>query len=434
MNRTIGIRRETKDNTEQRAPLTPEHVRKLISEFDVKVLVQPAAQRTYKDDEYRKSGAVITEDLSEARLIFGVKEVPIEHLIENKTFLFFSHTIKGQDYNMPLLNEILKKNITLIDYELVRDAKGKRIIFFGQYAGIVGMIDSLWLLGQRLKYEGFETPFSLIKQAINYQSLKDAEAAIAEVGDIIRRKGLPDTLTPVVVGFTGRGNVSKGAQRILNLLPVKSIKPEELKSIFSNNKSDNSLYSVEFYLPEIYYRTDGLNFEREHFRKNPSAYKSRFYEYLDYLTILINGIYWEPAYDRLVTKDYFKNAYSNNRLKNLKVIGDITCDIEGSIELTVKATKYVNPAYVYEPLTGKIIDGWEGDGPVVLAVDKLPTELPKDASVSFGDALIKYVPELLKIDFTEDFNNLNLPREFDNAVIAHKGELTPDFQYLKKFL
>ncbi len=434
MNKTIGIRRETKDNTEQRAPLTPEHVKRLTQEFNVNVVVQPATQRTFSDDEYKNAGAVISEDLSRCNLIFGVKEVPIPDLLPNKTFLFFSHTIKGQEYNIPLLKEILRRNITLIDYELVKNENGKRIIFFGQYAGIVGMIDSLWLLGRRLKYEGIETPFLKIEQAINYSSLKDAEEAIAEVGEIIREKGLPAELIPMVVGFTGRGNVSKGAQRILNLLPVKKIQPSELSSIRQNTNSNNFVYSVEFYLPEIYYRTDGGSFEREHFRRNPSLYKSKFNEYLKYLTVFVNGIYWEPSYDRLVTKEFVKKAYENNSLKNLKVIGDVTCDIEGSIELTVKATKYVNPAYVYEPLSGKARDGWEGEGPVILAVDKLPTELPKDASNSFGNALIDFIPELLGTDFSKDFNELNLPPEFAGAVITHKGALTPDFIYLKKFL
>jgi len=434
MNKIIGIRRETKDDTEQRAPLTPEHVKRLINDLAIKVLVQPAEQRVFKNEEYRNAGALIKEDISEADFIFGVKEVPIPDLIENKTFIFFSHTIKGQNYNMPLLKEILRKNITLIDYEVVKDSNGKRLIFFGQYAGIVGMIDSLWLFGKRLQYEKIDSPFLNIKQAINYSSLKQAEESIAKVGKFIKQNGLPDEITPMIVGFTGRGNVSHGAQKILDLLPVKKITPDEVKTLSGSNYSNKVIYAVEFYLPDIYYRTDNLPFEREHFRNNPHKYKSKFFEYLEYLSILVNGIYWQPEYDRLITKEYFAQAYSNNKLKKLKVIGDVTCDIEGSVELTVKATKYVNPSYVYEPLTGNVIDGWEGDGPVILAVDKLPTELPRDASNSFGNSLINFIPQLLKIDFSQNFENLNLPPEFTQAVIAHNGSLTPQFNYLKKFL
>jgi len=436
MERIIGIRKETKDNLEHRAPLSPRQVQELIKNHNIKVLVEPASQRKFKDEEYEKAGAEITTDLTKANIVFGVKEVPIPNLIPDKAFMFFSHTIKGQEYNMPLLKEILNQKITLIDYEMVRGRDGKRTIFFGHFAGYAGMIDSLWLLGKRLEYEGFETPFARIKQAIEYDSLKDAEEAIAEVGEIIKREGLPEELTPMIFGFTGRGHVSKGAQKVFENLAPEKIAPADVEKLFEKGASKNKVYYAEFYTPDIYERTDGKEYEREHFYNNPNLYKSKFERYLDYLTVLVNGIYWEPGYDRLVTKEYFRRKYSAGEKPRLRIIGDITCDVEGSIELTVKTTRYDNPAYVYEPISGKVIDGWEGDGPVILGVDKLPTELAKEATESFGEALLPHIPALAEADFTLPFESLKsqLPEEFRNAVIAHAGHLTKDYLYLKKFL
>ncbi len=433
---TVGIRKETKDNLEHRAPLAPRHIKEITKNYGLKFIVEPAKQRKYSNEEYKEAGAEISSDLARADLILGVKEVPIADLIPDKPFIFFSHTIKGQKYNMPLLKEILEQKITLMDYELVRDVKGRRTIFFGHFAGYAGMIDTLWLLGQRLKYEGYSTPFERIKQAIDYNYLTDAEKEIIEVGELIKKDGLPEELSPLIVGFTGRGNVSKGAQKIFDLLPVEKITPEEVPAVFENGYLRNKVYSVEYYSPDIYERLDGKEYEREHFHKNPHSYKSKFEKNLEYLTALVNGIYWEPDYDRLVTKKYFKDKYSEGKKPRLRVIGDITCDIEGSIELTVKNTRYDNPAFVYEPLTDKIIDGWEGEGVVILAVDKLPTELAKEATESFGDELAPHIPALANINYSLPFEELKaqLPQEFRGAVIAHQGKLTEDFQYLKEFL
>ncbi len=436
MEAIVGIRKETKDNLEHRAPLAPAHVKELIEKEGIKFIVETSPQRRFSDEEYKQAGAEIVTDLTPANLILGVKEVPIPDLIPNKAFVFFSHTIKGQEYNMPLLKKILEQNITLIDYEMVRDSNGKRTIFFGHFAGYAGMIDTLWLLGQRLKYEGYETPLAEIQQAVKYESLHDAEEAIRQAGKKIEEEGLPDELTPFIVGFTGRGNVSKGAQKIFYNLPVETIRPEDVLQLFEKGYSKNKVYAVEYYSPDIYERIDGGEYDREHFHKNPKLYKSKFEKNLDYLIALVNGIYWEPNYDRIVTKKYFKDKFSAGEKPRLRVIGDITCDVEGSIEMTVKTTRYDNPAYVYEPLTDSISDGWEGDGVVILAVDKLPTELPKEATESFGDALAPHVKTLAKIDYSLPFEELKklLPDEFKGAVIAHQGKLTEDYQYLKEFL
>jgi len=436
MEKTIGIRRESKYPTEKRAPLTPNQVKKLIEDANLNVLVESSTQRVFTDEEYERAGAKITGDLSECNIIFGVKEVPIEDLIPEKAFCFFSHTIKGQSYNMPMLKEILNKKITLLDYELVKNKEGKRIIFFGNYAGYAGMINTLWLLGRKYLSEGIKTPFAEIKQAKEYKNLNEAKEAIAKVGLEIKEKGLPEEVVPLVTGFTGYGNVSKGAQAVYDLLPVETIKANELeKFVQSGNFSVNKVYKVEFSKFDIYKNKAGkTDWDSKYVSSHPEEFESIFHKYIPYLSVLVNGIFWAPEFDKLVTKKFMKKFYEENPEPKLKVIGDITCDVEGSIELTAKITTSDNPAFVYEPLTGKIIDGWEGNGPVILAVDKLPAELPSESSEFFGNALLPFVGKLATADYTKPYGSMGLPDEFCNAVIAHKGELTEGFKYLLKYL
>ena len=431
----IGIRKETQYPSEKRAALTPQHVDKITSD-GIEVLVEPADdQRIFKNKEYENSGAEISDNLNDCDIIFGVKEVPIDDLIPNKPFVFFSHTIKGQDYNMPLLKAVLDKKITLMDYELVKNEEGLRIIFFGKFAGYAGMIDSLWLLGKKLLSEGLETPLASIKQATDYNLLQDAKIAISAVGDEIKKNGLPEKLVPFISAFTGYGNVSKGAQELFDLLPSESIEADQLEDFIRKaDFSKHKVYKVEFKEKDMYGHREGKSFNLDHFLQFPNEYDSLMQKYLPYFTLFVNGIYWENRFPRHITKDFMKKLYRESKGDKLKVIGDITCDIEGSVELTVKATASDNPAYVYEPLNDIIIDGIEGNGPVILAVDKLPAELPVQASKTFGDALLPFVRRLASADYSADYSNLEIPTEFKNAVIAHKGELTPDFKYLEKFL
>lgn len=436
MNKIIGIRKETKYVSERRAAITPEHAKKIVSEHNIDVLVQPSEQRIFPDSEYVEAGAKPADDLSRCDFIFGVKEVPIEDMIENKPYLFFSHTIKAQSYNMPLLKAILEKNITLFDYELVKNEKGQRLIFFGRFAGYAGTIDSLWLLGEKYLSEGIKTPFAKLKQAINYNSLEEAKEAVKLVGEEIKENGLPGEVVPIITGFTGYGNVSKGAQSIYDLLPVIELKANELSDFIKAGKfSNKAVYKIEFKEVDMYKHTAGSgDFDFNYFVNHPKEYKSIFEQYLPNLTMLINGIYWTPEFERHVTKQSMKRIYNQDPSPKLKVIGDITCDIGGSIEMTVKAAKSANPCYVYKPLTDKVIDGWEGNGPVILAVDILPAELPRESSKSFGDELFPFIPALANADYSKPYEELNLPKEFLHAIIAHKGKLTKDFKYLEEHL
>jgi len=258
---------------------------------------------------------------------------------------------------------------------------------------------------------------------------------LKRVGEEIASNGLPLEVVPLIAGFTGYGNVSKGAQQLYDLLPTVEIKANKLEEFITKGEFSNKVvYKVEFEEVDMYSHPSRKEFNFEHFVNNPNEYSSLMSKYLPHLTILINGIYWEERFPRHITKKLMKEYYENGPDQKLKVIGDITCDIEGSVELTVKATSSNNPAFVFEPLTGKVKDGIEGNGPVILAVDKLPAELPREASKIFGDALLPFVEALTEADFSLDFEELKIPNEFKNAIIAHKGKLTPNFKYLEKFL
>jgi alanine dehydrogenase len=436
MQKRIGIRKENKDLTEKRAPLAPKHIEELVKRHKLQVVVEPSTDRIFSDGQYKQAGAAISNDLSGCNIIFGVKETPIANFLPQKAYCFFSHTIKGQPYNMPMLKRILDLRITLIDYERVINEAGERLIFFGNFAGYAGMVDSLWALGKRLEWEGIRTPFALIEQALNYSSLEEAKNAVKEAGKRISREGLPQELLPFICGFTGYGQVSQGAQEIFNLLPSKEISPHNLAGIIrTGNYSNKIVYKVVFKESDLVKpKSPDQQFELQDYYDHPENYQSVFNNYLPYLSVLINGIYWEPRYPRLVTKSYLREQYRAGGMKQLKVIGDITCDIDGSIECTIKATNTRNPVYVFEPLIENVKDGWAGEGPVILAVDKLPSELPREASHSFGEALLSFVPALAQADYGLPIRKLDLPKEFRKAVIAHGGRLAEDYRYLQKVI
>ena len=432
----IGIRREDKNKWERRVPLTPEHVKELRENHSVEVWLQPSPIRIFPDEEYIQAGAKIAEDLSPCPVVFGVKEMPSRFFLPNKTYVFFSHVIKGQSYNMPMLKRILELRCQLIDYEKVTDEKGRRLIFFGKHAGLAGMIDTLWALGQRLSWEGIPNPFEKIKNAYKYSSLPKAKEDISEVGEKIKMEGLNESLTPLICGIAGYGNVSSGVQEILDLLPIKEIKPDEIFSLVrSSDYSKHQIYKIVFkeeHMVEPISQKD--DFQLQDYYDHPEKYRSKFETYVPHLTVLANCIYWDERYPRLVTKKYVKQLFSNKEKPKLRVIGDISCDIEGSVECNLKWTQPDNPIYVYDPFEDKAIDGYEGRGPVVLVVDNLPCEISREASVYFSQVLKSFIPEIAKADFTVDLDRCILPPPIKNAVIAHHGELTPNYRYIQDYL
>jgi len=436
MIKRIGIRREDKNIWERRVPLIPEHIKWLQAEHDIETVLQPFEGRAFSHEEYIRVGATISENLSDCAVIFAVKEIPIGFFEYQKTYIFFSHTIKGQTYNMPMLRRILDLRCQLIDYERVVDANGRRLIFFGRHAGLAGMLDTLWALGKRLQWEGMDNPFTKVRQAHQYESLEQAKAEIQQIGEQIRSQGLPTAITPFVCGFAGYGHVSKGAQEIFDLLPAIEVLPNELIALSANKDlSSHSIYKVIFKEEDMVQPiSENEEFELQRYYDHPERYQSKFETYLPYLNILINAIYWEPRYPKLVTKQYLREIYKHGSLGKLRVIGDISCDIEGAIECTLKATEPDNPVFVYDPITTKAQDGYAGHGLVVMAVDNLPCEFPREASVEFSQALFPFVPAIVNADYSVPFARLNLPEEIKKALVVYQGKLTPAYGYLEKFL
>ena len=429
MNKLIAIRREDKNIWEKRVPIIPEHIKLLAEKHGIETIIQPFPERTFADREFENAGAVLSEDISEPDVMFAVKEIPIEMIGQNKAYVFFSHTIKGQSYNMPLLQRFIDQKSTLIDYEKITDENGKRLVFFGRFAGIAGMIDGFFGFGQRLKSIGIESPFMQFKQTYQYSDIEEAKGHIKLIGEDIKLNGIPGEIKPVIIGVTGYGNVSRGAQEIIDILPHKEIRPDELDFV---NKDDNIIYKVVFKEEDIVKPVSAeSDFDLTEYFNHPEKYISQFEKYLPKLSVLVNAIYWDERYPRLLTREFVRENFQNLRLK---VISDISCDINGSIEFTEKATEPDMPGFIYNPVTGEISDGFDGEGIVNIAVDNLPTELPRDASVEFSNSLFPFIPGIVNANFDEDFERCDLPPEIKRAVVVYKGELTPEFRYLDENL
>jgi saccharopine dehydrogenase (NAD+, L-lysine forming) len=431
MNR-IGIRHEDKYKAERRAPLAPKHIEKLVKQENLKFVVQHSPKRVFGNEEYVDAGAVIADSMAECQVVMGVKEIPLEAFEPGKTYIFFSHVIKGQPYNMPMLKRMMELKCTLIDYEKIEDELGRRLIFFGRFAGLAGMINTFWSVGQRLKQQGIDTPFATLRQAVTYASLAEARQALTKVGFEIARHGLPEALQPFTIGFTGYGNVSNGAQEIAHLMPIQEISPEELLNLSNRNDlPGNVLYKTIFREKDLAEPIDpDTSFDLQHYYKHPHLYRSRFEPFIPHLSVLVNGMYWDARYPKLITKEHLKAMYPAGEPK-LRVIGDITCDVDGSIESTVKAAPVEDPVFVYDPATDQIVSGFEGQGIQMMTVDILPTELPRESSNAFGDALLPYMEAIAKADFSKPFLHLDLPNPILRGMILYKGELTPDFTYIQ---
>ena len=436
MHRPIGIRREDKSRWERRSPLIPEDVAVFQRDCRIPVIVQPSRIRVYPDEAYLRAGAVVDEDLSPCGTIFAIKEVPPQLVLPEKTYIFFSHTVKGQPHNMPMLRRLIEAKCQLIDYERVVDDQGRRLIFFGRHAGMAGMVDTLWALGQRLNQENIANPFSAVLPAHAYHSVEEIKQAISEIGKQIALVGVPPAIAPLVIGFTGYGNVSLGAQSMIEGLPIVEITPERLaKEGLKGLDDPQRMYKVVFKEEDMFAPKPGAApFELQDYYHHPEKYDSRFDDYTPLLTVLVNCIYWDKRYPRLVTRRFLKDSYAPGQTPRLRVIGDISCDVEGSIEATLKATQPDNPVYVYDVGQDRAIDGFSGRGPVIMAVDILPSELPRLASEYFSKVLRDYVPEIAAADFSVDFVSLQLSAPLKRAMILYHGAFTPEYQFMSAFV
>jgi saccharopine dehydrogenase (NAD+, L-lysine-forming) len=432
----LGIRREDKNPWERRVPLIPVHARELLRQLPLGIIIQPSPIRVFSDEDYRREGVTVSEDLSLCSIVLAVKEIPEDFFLDGRAYVFFSHTIKGQSHNMPMLRRMMERRATLVDYEKILDDKGRRLVFFGRQAGLAGMIDTLWALGRRLLMDGIRTPFADIRQTIKYASLVEAKEAVQKAGWKIHNHGLDSSLVPLVFGFTGYGHVSQGAQEIFDLLPFEVVEPGRVRDLFRKKYySDKKVYKTVFKEEDLVVPKRGRpKFDLQDYYHNPQNYRPVLEGFLPYLTVLVNAIYWAPQYPRFVTKKALGKLWKGTRPPRLRVIGDITCDIDGSIECTVKSTEPSHPVFTYDVRTGEAADGFKGRGPAVMAVDNLPAEIALESSVFFSQTLMPFIPGLVGADFEADFSRCGLPEELKRATVLFRGEFTPDYAYMPEFL
>ena len=406
---TISIIKEARVD-ENRTPFTPNQIQTLIANFpNVVILVQPSKNRCFKDEDYFKAGAKIEEDISNSDIIFGIKEVEISKLIKNKTYLFFSHTSKvrkdikqtTQDkaivYKKELLREVLKKNITLIDYENIRETSGKgyRYLGFGRFAGIVGCYNTLNLYLKLHKKQ-------LLPRAFEINSYKKIKELISQ-----------QNFNKLKILLTGRGNVAKGSMEILTHANIKQISIND----YLKKKHDEAIF-CNISTREYVERKDGKSFSHQDFISNPYEYNSKAKNFLVDADMLIAGHYWDSKFPKLFYPDQI------NKFKNLKVIGDITCDINGSIPTTIRPTSIAKPYYSIDINSMKEIS-LDDKGIAVMAVDNLPSELPCESSEEFGENIIS---EVLPFLINKDDGRIN------RATTASKGKFCPLFSYLENFI
>ncbi|XP_045892599.1 alpha-aminoadipic semialdehyde synthase, mitochondrial isoform X1 [Micropterus dolomieu] len=450
----MAIRREDVNPWERRAPLAPRHVKELTN-AGVKVLVQPSNRRAIHEKYYIKTGAVVQEDISEASLIIGVKRpFQEEKVIPRKTYAFFSHTIKAQEANMGLLEDLLKKEVRLIDYEKMVDANGFRIVAFGQWAGVAGMINILHGLGLRFLALGHHTPLMHIGMAHNYRNVSQAVQAVRDCGYEISMGLMPKSIGPVTFCFTGTGNVSKGAQDILNELPVEYVEPHELKDVSETGDMTKVYATVLSRHHHLMRKSDGI-YDPLEYENHPELYTSHFRTSVaPYTTCLINGIYWDPHTPRLLRRLDAQKLIRPPKITRpategspvlphkLLAICDISADTGGSIEFMNECTTIDKPFCMYDAdqhidhdrrRSSDIPDfSVEGNGILMCSIDNLPAQLPIEATEYFGDRLFPYIWEMLPSDATRPLEEEEFSPQVRDAVITSNGVLTPKFEYIDK--
>lgn len=443
---TIGIRREDLNKRgERRVAIPPQYV-SAIQELGTRIQIQPGInpntlepKRAFLDAAYEAQGAIVSENLSNSDFIFGLKEVKTDFLLPNKAYAFFSHTHKGQEKNRGMLSRMVQQKNTLIDYELITDEKGQRIITaFTYMAGYAGMIDSLWALGQRLDQQGIKSPWLEISQSIDFNNLSTAKRKVQEVGSKIGEYPLPSH--PLICTFLGNGRTSQGAQEIWDLLPSEEIPLKDLTRVFEGGDR-SKVYKLVTDIPELFRLREGVPMHKDTLSRDeyiglylgePQYFESNLDQILPYSTLLMNCILWSPKYPRMLSRDQAAQWFSPRA--PLTVIGDITCDPEGSIEFS-QETWIDKPVFVYDPQGRVSTPGFEGPGIAVMAVTNLPCEFSADSSLRFGQDLEPYLLDWVQADFSADNPEAaGLPAPIQRAVILWKGRFMKDYQYMEGFV
>jgi alanine dehydrogenase len=397
---TLGIIREGKVPPDFRVPLTPQQCAQAQAQFPgLTVLVQPSPLRRFTDQEYTDAGVELREDLSACDILMGVKEVPVDMLIPEKTYLFFSHTIKKQPHNAKLLNAVLQKKIRLVDYETLRGTDGKRIIGFGRYAGIVGAYEGFRTFGKKHDLFALKSPSECFDR-------KEMEIEM-------KRIQLPQNFRLVVTGF---GRVGHGAEEILSQLPIRKVSVKE----YVTGKFNEPVY-VHLDTHEYYERTTDGGFDKRDFYTNPDHYFSVLPSYVRKADLYMACHLWAVGNPVLIRKEDLAQPDWKCR-----VIADISCDVNGPLASTIRSSKISDPDYGYHRLRHIECDLHDADAIAVMAIDNLPCELPRDASQAFGEELLSSVLPLLLGD---DPHNI----VWKATETTFEGELTPQFEYLHEY-
>jgi saccharopine dehydrogenase (NAD+, L-lysine forming) len=395
----IGLIREGKVPPDARVPLSPEQCVEVMQEHAVEIIVQPSPLRCFPDEDYRQHGIRLQEDLSECDILMGIKEVPIHMLIPEKTYFFFSHTIKEQAYNRQMLQAVLERGIRLIDYEVLTDGQGRRLIAFGKFAGMVGAHNGLYVYGQRTGL--FQLP--RMKDCLDYAAAKSLYQTLR--------------LPAMKVVLTGTGRVASGAALVLSDLGLRQVSPTEYLRREFDEAVFTQLGSSDYASPK-----GGGRFDRATFHQHPERYKSTFKPYYQTSDVLVHGIFWDnraPA--------FFTAAEMRREDFRIQVIADITCDIAplSSIPSTLRASSIDYPVYGYDPETETETLPYRLHSIDVMAIDNLPSELPRDASREFGQQFIQHIlPEIFQPQSAM----------LERATIAEKGELGAHFKYLRAYV
>ncbi|MFY8023821.1 MAG: NAD(P)-dependent oxidoreductase [Sediminibacterium sp.] len=393
----IGLIREGKVPADNRVALTPAQCKFLMKNVEnVVVYVEPSPNRCYSDAEYEKAGAILSNDLSNCNLLLGIKEVPVSQLIPNKRYMFFSHTKKMQPYNRALMQAMVQKNITLIDYECLEHNDGQRIIGFGFFAGIVGAHNGIMAYGNRTGAFKLE----------RVHKIKDYRALIHTYFGL--------KLPPVKIAVTGSGRVAHGILEIMNLLDVQEVEPDE----YLSKSFDYPVY-VHLKGSNLYQHSINKSYQRDHFHEHPEEYTCLFEQYAAHTDILMNGIYWAADVPRLFSMELMQS----NQFK-IQTIADITDDKHGSVPCNLGDATIEDPVYGVDKLTGEQTAPYLPNSVDIMAVGNLPNELPRDASRYFGEQLIKYI-----LDDVRKGGSAVI----DRATMLNKGQLTEPFNYLKDY-
>jgi saccharopine dehydrogenase (NAD+, L-lysine-forming) len=392
----IGLIREGKIPPDKRVAFTPLQVEEIHQRFPhVTVVCETSDIRCFKDEEYNALDIEVTDDVQDCDILMGIKEVPIPSLIPGKTYLFFSHTLKKQPYNRKLLQAALEKKIRLIDYEALKDKQGNRLVAFGRYAGIVGAYNGLWTYGNRFK------KFSL-RRAFECFDVNDLKLELGKV-----------KLPPIKILLTGAGRVGKGAMETLDSARIRKVNIHD----YLYKRFDEPVY-IQLSSSDYHTRKEGGHFNREEFHQYPERYSSHFSDFTKVTDMLLAGAFWNPRAPVLFTREEMQSPDFK-----IRIIADITCDINGSIPSTQRASTIPDPIYDYDPVTNSLHPPFTNDAFVsVMAVDNLPCELPRSASEEFGRDLIDRILKPLLGDDSESI--------IERATITQHGQLTSQFAYL----